>query len=502
MRFALCLGLIFTFHSYTYAGTVKSTGIKASNVKKTETEASTCINCNGTNKLLTDKALQNFTDTKDVGRLTFENTFILDPMLVEQTDSRLLAEMLMTRLQGLCGKYRDPEGKKIDDDSSEIIMSVPMEALESIAKNGFKNQHQTSKTTAANTKSRRLSAEEGQILMGLPYTNKTRDLLPKYAFQVFHDGTVKPHDIPSYGGVFIRFKPEVKKRATWSNADSLNWTESPLNTNATKPKTNSCKGYCEAQIWGELDMSDVASIAVYEDIEISDSLKNIGVPIHTYDYSNGQTGSMGGIVISSKAVFSPPVPYKNKKAAVLSLEEEKNLLKTETNEVQKSLIQSRILGKTSTQDLVKSYKEAFSNETKDIADAKNRKKALPGEGNELSKERVRILAEIGAREKTQEITDLLLRAFENETQEGKSVALSGLSHLPFEKLKPLLLSGINQSKDDVWERRLLDKTVMLMSMPYSQDKDIKKALSKNKYFKKEIDKFHNGDFCTKADKDF
>ncbi|MBK7891071.1 MAG: hypothetical protein IPJ84_09575 [Bdellovibrionales bacterium] len=178
-------------------------------------------------------------------------------------------------------------------------------------------------TGGSDAKASRLAAEMSHIGLGLPYTAKTRELLPKYALQVFNSGKMGHYSLPlQYGNVMFRFKPHVKKRSTWSARDSLGMSgiEVPLRTNSIRAHSGAkCNGYCEAQVWGDLDRADVASIVVPEGLAITDEMKRFNVPVYTYKQDEKckyvwggpivpgceRAISIAGVELSKKPAYTP-----------------------------------------------------------------------------------------------------------------------------------------------------------------------------------------------------
>jgi hypothetical protein len=152
---------------------------------------------------------------------------------------------------------------------------VPAEALASIRRDGLRNQHETGTTGGFLQPAQRFEAEQELAMLRLPYGTRGRELLPKYA--LLRAKALGEQPLPTrYGSVALVLKPEVAERATWTYADSLDFSrraglyELEGESNGVLPRTfsykrrrgdaNACVNYCEAQIWGPVTMDDVASV--------------------------------------------------------------------------------------------------------------------------------------------------------------------------------------------------------------------------------------------------
>ncbi len=398
-----------------------------------------CIECELANS-------QSKNESKDLEQKAFNQLNFLDPAIVESTDSRKLAEMIVNRLSENCDKVRDPLLKPPDDSNTEIIMLVPDKYLTSIQKYGFKNQHQTSTTGGCNCKDKRVNFESAHVGLGIPYSNKTRELLPKYALHVFKDEKHGMSMFPTgYGNVAIKFKPSVKRRATWNPRDSLNTTENLRTYKIREAKGTACDGYCESQIWGELDMSDVESIRIPEDLALTDSMKALNVPIYTYgnitaeDVKNKNLpryGSVVGVRFLDKAVYLPKGLPKGKDERDLSAA--KKDLESASNDAQRTFVSGEVLSKSSTDSLIKKYENMISRTDENQQN--------------FNSEKTRIVAELAARNRESKVAPLLKKIFTKE--DGvfiRAVAISGLTNIPWKDLKPMFLQM--HSQDDSGSRK-------------------------------------------------
>ena len=442
------------------------------------TEADICTGCGSAVgspvtepiKKVTEKIKKNFDD------ITF-----LDPVTVEKADSRQLAEMLVSRLHNKCNGLKDPSKNwaNEEDDDSDIMMLVPANVVSSIQEYGFKNQHQTSSTGGANSKSLRTTFETMHVEMGLGYSNKTRELLPKYSLQVFKGKMRPPHSLPyQYGNVIFKFKKNVKKRATWYQQDSL-YVAGQLHTNRLKPQDNmSCLRYCEAQIWGDLDMSDVESVIVSGG-EAADSIKALGLPVYSYmQETDGSAGLSLNVRLSETPIYTPQkLESKNQKITDKPVSELQNFLQSESSSPKKQILKSHILSKLSNDELIKAYKKS---EKSLLADRVHFYYTWIKD-EDFNDERVRTLAELAARGDDPKVRDFLHSEYKNaESNTIKNMALGGLTGLPDSELKPLLKQALLGEKD------MLATTAFYMALKFKDDPKIQSLLQKHKMLYKNI----------------
>lgn len=215
----------------------------------------------------------------------------VSPEEMRKYDSRTLGELLVQRLRAECDVPRGtPETSNGIDADSEVIMMVPSQVLQGIAEYGFQNQHMTQTTGGCPCRDQRFNIEQQLSLLRIPYSHQGRALLPKYsAFNVRRDDFGK-FDVPlHYGDVAMVFKDKVKRRTTWTYSDSLgmglnfeHFAGIPRSTKAI-PNGQKCEGYCEAQIWGELDLTDVEYLMIRKGAPIPEAARKLGVPVYEYE---------------------------------------------------------------------------------------------------------------------------------------------------------------------------------------------------------------------------
>ncbi len=230
-----------------------------------------------------------------------KHRFYIAPEELRTLDSRTLAELLVDRIHRECDLAgAPPPGEKVLGDDAAMIMMVPAEKLDAIARDGFLNQHQTHTTGGQHRESDRFEAEQELAMLRLPFDGKGLELLPKYAVLDVPKPGLGTYRLPTqYGGVAVVFKKEVAARATWTYADSLDYSQRTGRFDADgannpvlartflyerkKGDRNRCGNYCEAQIWGKLSLGDVAFAMVSDSDPVPDALARAGIPV--YDYS-------------------------------------------------------------------------------------------------------------------------------------------------------------------------------------------------------------------------
>lgn len=140
-------------------------------------------------------------------------------------------------------------------------------------------------------------------MMRLPWGSQSFELLPKYAVLDIHKPDIGSYRLPTrYGEVAIVFKSEVWDRATWTYADSLDFSQKSgrfdsggagnpvlahtIRYRRKKQDRNRCGNYCEAQIWGKLTLNDVAYAMVRDSEPVPDVFARAGIPVYGYSLSD------------------------------------------------------------------------------------------------------------------------------------------------------------------------------------------------------------------------
>ena len=236
-----------------------------------------------------------------------KHRFYIGPEEIRALDSRTLAELLVARLRRECDLADVPSsGEKVLGEDAALIMMVPARLFDSIARDGFLNQHQTRTTGGQRRESDRFEAEQELAMLRLPFDARGLELLPKYAVLDVKKEGLGAFRLPTrYGSVAVVFKKEVAARATWTYADSLDYSQKAGRFDAggasnpvlartflyerRKEDRNRCGNYCEAQIWGRLSLDDVAYAMVLDSEPVPDALARAGMPVYGYSVPDSTT---------------------------------------------------------------------------------------------------------------------------------------------------------------------------------------------------------------------
>jgi hypothetical protein len=412
--------------------------------------------------------------------------FYVSPDEVRRYDSRTLATLLVEKVHNECDLSANPlpDAKPVSDDS-ELIMMVPSRVLSSIAARGFHNQHETASTGGCACTENRFNTEQEMIMTELPYSDKGRELLPKYSSFNVKRSDFGTFGLPTqYGDAAIIFKPEVKARSTWTFADSLNdmtghsETGQPGFTNGNLTRTDQYKrdkndkntcgngySYCEAQIWGGLDMTDVDSLLVTNASAVTDSMKAIGVPIYQLLYTSPTPSA--GQYSKGPLLYSPPSGTQAKTPKALNESELDSIINPSpgTSPAPSTVDQNIAEG-----DVLAFATDAKLNNPESVASYLTTTTS-GGWGSNLDAPR-RALAELAARPKTPESIATLEQVFDKGTPLSKALALYGLSEAPWSEVKPRVITALTGTDQPL---ALLG---IAIAADHQNDKDIKNALKK------------------------
>lgn len=369
-----------------------------------------------------------------------KHRFYVAPDEIRALDTRTLAEMLVRRLHRECdlAGASGAEGRPVGDDS-EIVMMVPPETISSISKHGFLNQHETLTTQGVYTIPARFEAEQELAMLRLPYSHKAKELLPKYALLIAHRPDFRTFSLPTrYGSVAVVYKKEVMKRATWTYADSSDFhfqagrfniggVANPVLTHTglyrKKPgDTNKCGNYCEAQIWGKLTFEDVDYLMIRDTEPVSASLLESGLRVYRYSLPAASSAPY----IRGERVTSGVGEKKLSAASSLAV---KNHL--------------------------------TDGERASMGDAE-----LAAGGLSAS-----IVGELGARPKSAVVVGELTKAAGAEDPWIRSLALYGLSELPWTDFRPHLLQGLQDADP------LVNSQAIALSAEHLDDAEVAGLLS-------------------------
>lgn len=357
--------------------------------------------------------------------------FHLAPDDFRGADTRELAVKLVERLHRACESASDRSAARAVGDDAEVLMMVPQEAFDSIARHGFQNQHVTNMTRGDNRTSPRFLAEQELAMLRLPYSHKGRELLPKYALLNPLKGGFGAYRLPErYGAAAVVFKKEVLPRVTWTYADSLDFSRkaglSPVDgrTNPVFPRTaryrrpsdekNVCVNYCEAQVWGELDLSDVAYVMLPEGVPLSDALRRAGTPVYRFSVP-AKTIPAAAQYLRGALLKAGAQPAPSDASAPSAAES--------------AILDSIGIERLSDEELMKAARAEKS----------------PDDEFAMSR-RLRLVGELAVRAKSPEILSLLRESFQSRDGMERAVALHGLSELPPELFRPHLLEALGDPR--------------------------------------------------------
>jgi hypothetical protein len=231
--------------------------------------------------------------------------------ILHNMDSRSLGKALVQRLhirEELRQKWKETVAFNAAEGAS-VVMQVHADQLQAIIKNGFLNYHQTGHTSGNPKQEFRSEVEDEIARLGLgggtwptddgetiPQNEKDQSsfnlLRPKYAHLLLHNQPwfTRRGFNSQYGNIFIVFKDDVKLRTTWTLGDTLEhltpnekdgFTRTLLSNTLARPDVNKLGRYLEAQIWGELNLSDVQAVYVEnQNIPELSLFKTTDIPVY------------------------------------------------------------------------------------------------------------------------------------------------------------------------------------------------------------------------------
>lgn len=225
-------------------------------------------------------------------------------------DSRTIGENIAYRIHKNYeeGKAPAPFAVPIDImNSTSITLRFHAALISAIFASGFLNQHQTGTSRGSLSPDWRANAET--VLSDLrleggynpTISSPVHHVRPKYSWMSIYSGAsvgAKSMDASQYGEIIAVLKEEVKLRSTFTFTDSLSPAKAE-NYAGTKRRAmqstfygdsvaHSSGYYLEAQIWGELDISDIAYFAVLGGTSagVINQLASSGLPIKEYQVKN------------------------------------------------------------------------------------------------------------------------------------------------------------------------------------------------------------------------
>ena len=220
--------------------------------------------------------------------------------ILNRYDSRTVAESMIFRLHV---KYDDISAGQIVAnqqwmDDSILALRIKPETIEKYStKDGFftfLNQHQTTTSNGFLDIQTRIRVEENIADLKFANYNDQKSILPKYSWLSIDNGSdlgVKLLSTDQYGDYIAVFRREVKYRSTLTYTDSIEIFETRKSPSERRKyqstffTTDAYKldgFYLEAQIWGDLDLSDVESFLIPETAVPPPYLVALGVPISRY----------------------------------------------------------------------------------------------------------------------------------------------------------------------------------------------------------------------------
>lgn len=335
------------------------------------------------------------------------------------SDTRAVARALVARLADYNSRIASEQSRHEGGaETSRLVILGSWEVLGSICRHGFLNQHMTGWTSGTLANGYRFRAEQQMALACLPYSHHGRLLLPKYAF-VTSARLQKPARkfTEHYGPLAFVLKDTVKSRTTFSLGDSLTHYLHNEATKAkrmrpfvypfgagfaTQPSAGNGVPYAEAQIWGELDLSDVEYVLSPADSRVLEALKETGLPV----YSGRHASFLKGERLLPKTRLAPRQAFSSARQA------ERVRART-AFACERLILESILLGLESEEALI----DRFSRLDPDDA--------LPMR-DELIGESAWLVAELGARLTTRS-AGLLRAALKNPIRVVRHQALLGLA---------------------------------------------------------------------------
>lgn len=147
---------------------------------------------------------------------------------------------------------------------SEIFISFNSSNTASILKaEEFFNAHMgVQSSTFHDDLKIRADLEDAMLGINLGHEQKSNRIRPKYAYLQINMAEIHPKTTfnPNYGNVFAKVKDEVKSRSTFTLGDSMDEGKDTIHTFLYRDKVvprYSKIPYWEAQIWGNLKLTDI-----------------------------------------------------------------------------------------------------------------------------------------------------------------------------------------------------------------------------------------------------
>lgn len=248
-------------------------------------------------------------------------------VVIEEHSPSEIATSLVQRLSKNNRRISVKQGGFNPKTGTDMMMFFREESFTSIVEDGFMNYHQTGSTHGESTPGGRAAQEDHLLQVNIEkdgydgfvreklmalyeadkmdqkpkvmrearYQSPYNRIRAKYAYLVIKDrsvdigNTVFRSQYGTYGAVF---KDEIKPRSTWTPTDSLAaqpndiFTFQDQRVDIQAYGDRDVKYYFEAQIWGDLNLADVAywivPKGVSKDSAIFLAMKATGIPIRQY----------------------------------------------------------------------------------------------------------------------------------------------------------------------------------------------------------------------------
>jgi len=240
---------------------------------------------------------------------------IIPDWVFEKYDTQTIAENLVYRLRLNIEKK---QGRLIrPKEHSDIQLWFGEDQIERIVTSGeFLNVHQSHGSRSRSYLNRRFSVELSALDVYLENYKRRKTpsperikLFPKYAIldisierrlgEQYFSGD-------AYGDFAAVFSEKVKRRTTWTGNDSLVGGFYPQHLEKGYIDPKSSGQYIEAQIWGELILSDVAYFMIPENVDpaILKKLKQTAKPIYTWKKIDSFFGRVRNV--PNQQIYDPP----------------------------------------------------------------------------------------------------------------------------------------------------------------------------------------------------
>ncbi len=325
--------------------------------------------------------------------------------------------------------------------------------LNSVIRFGFLNQHQTSNSIVLN-QLHRIKVEQTNSLSVFPYAQKILEVLPKYGIVNIkgrgRGGGVLPHP---YGDLAVVFKKSILASTTFSYSDSLVAPQQLLPARSLTKDLSpfKCINYCEAQIWGRLDLTDVAYFMIAKGTEPSPELKQLGLPIHIYWDSDrdDQTARFESQELILGSFLKASLPAESLTPETLA-----NAIRLEKDAVSRTVLEGQYIASQTTDTLLAWIATDLKRQSKKVE-----------EGQSVMTPLQRYVGELSAREKSDKVIAVLKGLLKNRDFYIAAQAVIGLSELENDEFKAILKVALKNPS--------IQEIVAGIAVDYLDDREIK-----------------------------